>query len=290
MRLRLSPIVSITIKYLWQRYGEGSPLWFKRRVPKELQGVLGSQWIQQSLGTSDPKVASRLIDQLVREQDKEWSALRAEGSRGVEAQARAWLSQNGINPDRPSEARGDRGTLHDHLDDHIPDHIREDPYRSDEEKLGHLHLSVAPHSPRDPAREGQHKASDCQREYAARADTPQALKSATLPFEYLIKICGDKPLGDYRRKDVRDYVAHLAHGKHSATGKGIATSTIDRYIRSLSRPLSLGPYVSMSYGLTMYGLVRSTTQGSQKGTEEGILHGRCVFHAKRTAIPRQSES
>ncbi|SAL24294.1 Phage integrase family protein [Caballeronia terrestris] len=235
MRLSLSPVLTVTVKYLWQRYRDGGMLWFKRRVPRDLQGVLGSQWVQQSLGTEDLKVAARLIAQLVREQDKHWKSLRSTSTdEGIDAKARLLLTEYGIHPDRLDDTHeGALWAFHDLLDEQLPDHIREAstvPPEVLDRYLPPVHRTAF------QIQQGRlkHRASDCQREYAARkTDSAQALKSATLPFQYLIELCGDKPLGDYRRSDVRRFVDHLEKGKHAANGKPISTTTIQRYITTL---------------------------------------------------------
>ncbi|SAL43648.1 DUF6538 domain-containing protein [Caballeronia humi] len=235
MRLSLSPVLTVTVKYLWQRYRNGGMLWFKRRVPRDLQGVLGYQWIQQSLGTADPKVAARLINQLVREQDKRWKALRSSSTNEViDAQARLLLTEYGINPDRLGETpEGALWAFHDHLDSHLPEEAHTDSNITPETVGGFL--PPVQRTAFDIQRgKLRHRASDCLREYAvARADTAQALKSATLPFQYLIGLCGDKDLSQYPRSDVRAFVKHLEDGKHATNGKPISVTTIQRYVTTL---------------------------------------------------------
>lgn len=77
-------------------------------------------------------------------------------------------------------------------------------------------------------------ASQVRDEYvAAKTDDAQSVKSATLPFQYLIKLCGDKPIEKYRPQDVTAYVQHLLDGKHSDKGKGISKTTVTRYVTPL---------------------------------------------------------
>jgi integrase len=221
------------IKYLWQR-PETAMLWFRRRVPQDLRGILGLDYIQQSLDTADIRQAHRLVTGLVREQDAQWKALRSDAKEGVEAQARALLTQYGINPDRPEDtSEGALWAFHDSINEQLPQSVREDDTITEGPELDR-HLSPVQRTALQ-MQQGRlkHRASDCQREYSARANTPQALKSATLPFQYLIAFIGDKPLAAYRRSDVRDFVDHLEKGKHTPTGKSISTTTIQRYVTTL---------------------------------------------------------
>ncbi len=77
-------------------------------------------------------------------------------------------------------------------------------------------------------------ASQVRDEYvAAKTDDAQSIKSATLPFTYLIKLCGDKPIEQYTSQDVTAYVRYLLDGKHSDNGKGISKTTVTRYVTPL---------------------------------------------------------
>lgn len=61
--------------YLHQR--SDSKLWqFRRRVPGDLEGVLGKSSVRRSLKTADVSEARRMRDILVREQDREWASIR----------------------------------------------------------------------------------------------------------------------------------------------------------------------------------------------------------------------
>lgn len=229
--IHLSPLMSASIKYLWERSRTG-PFWLKRRVPLDLVSTVGSQYVQIPLGTRDLKLAARLIAKHVSEQDRQWTELRNPTRHGTIEQGRRLLAD--IDPAAPEDSsEGARWAFEDLLDAQLPEHLREATSASPQELDRHLPPA---HRAALQAYQGrlEHLASDCQREYVeARADDAQSVKSATIPFTYLIKLIGDKALGKYRRADVRRFVDHLLAGDHSPTGKPIATTTIDRYVTTL---------------------------------------------------------
>jgi integrase len=223
--------MTVAIRYLWNRSPTG-PFWFKRKVPKDLVDRVGKTWLQFSLGTRDVKTAARLITRHSTEQDKLWANLRDQGPVGTIAQGKQLLESFGIDPMAPKDSReGARWAFEDLLDEHLPDHLRESGSASQEELQEHLPPA---HYAALQMYQGQHLASDCQREYAeSQSGGAKAAKAANLPFKYLIDLCGDKPLGEYRRKDVRKFVTHLTSGGHSLKGRKIAATTVKRYINTL---------------------------------------------------------
>jgi integrase len=229
----LSPIMSARIKHLWERSKTG-PFWMKRRVPLDLVGRIGKTEITVGLKTRDLKVAARLIAKHVAEQDRMWAELRNPTRQGSIEEGRRLLATYGIDPVTPLDSHeAARWAFEDLLDAHLPHYLREADSASPEDLDRHLPPA---HRAALQAYQGrlEHLASDCMREYVeARTDDPQSVKSAKLPFDYLIKLIGDKPLRKYRRLDVRQYVDHLLAGDHSPTGKAIATSTVERYITTL---------------------------------------------------------
>ncbi|MFM0127290.1 DUF6538 domain-containing protein [Paraburkholderia sediminicola] len=231
--VHLSPIMSARIKHLKERSKTG-PFWMKRRVPLDLVEQVGKTEIQLSLGTRDLERAARLIAKYAAEQDRQWAELRNPTRQGSIEQGRRLLAAHGIDPASPEDShQGARWAFEDLLDAQLPDHLREADSVSPQELDRHLPPA---HRAALQAYQGrlEHLASDCQREYVeARADDAQSVKSATIPFTYLIKLIGDKALGKYRRADVRQFVDRLLAGDHSPTGKPIATTTIDRYVTTL---------------------------------------------------------
>jgi integrase len=227
----LSPIMTARIRHLKERSKTG-PFWMKRRVPLDLVEQVGKTEIQLSLGTRNLETAARLIAKYAAEQDRQWAELRNPTRQGTLDQGRRLLAD--IDPAAPEESSdGARWAFEDLLESQLPDHLREADSVSPQELDRHLPPA---HRAALQAYQGrvEHLASDCQREYTeARTDDAQSVKSATIPFTYLIKLVGDKALGKYRRSAVRQFVNHLLAGDHSPTGKPIATTTIDRYVTTL---------------------------------------------------------
>ena len=177
-------------------------------------------------------LATRLIAKHVAEQDRRWNELRNPTRQGSIEQGERMLGD--IDPESLEDSEdGARWAFEDLLDAQLPRRLREAT------KVSHAQLdrNLPPaHRAALQAYQGRlkHLASDCMREYIdARTDDAQSVKSATIPFEYLLKLVGDKSLCDYSRKDVRKFVKHLVDGDHSPTGKGIATTTIGRYVTTL---------------------------------------------------------
>ncbi|MEM5387633.1 DUF6538 domain-containing protein [Paraburkholderia phymatum] len=229
----LSPIMSARIKHLWERSKTG-PFWTKRRVPLDLVERVGKTEITIGLKTRDLRVAARLIAKHVAEQDRMWAELRNPTRQGSIEEARRLLATYGIDPAAPQDSHeGARWAFEDLLDANLPEHLREADSATPQELDRHLSPT---HRAALQAYQGrlEHLASDCMREYVElRTDDHQSAKSAKIPFEYLIKLIGDKALSKYRRADVRKFVDHLLAGDHSPTGKAIATTTIERYITTL---------------------------------------------------------
>jgi integrase len=229
--IHLSPLMSARIRYLWPRSKTG-PFWFKRRVPLDLVSAVGSEYVQLPLGTRDLALAARLIAKHVAEQDRQWSELRNPTRQGSIEQGLRLLGD--IDPASLGDSEdGARWAFEDLIEEQLPRRLREATSASPAELDRHLPPA---HRAALQAYQGRlkHLASDCQREYTeARTDDAQSVKSATIPFEYLISLIGDKSLRDYSRKDVRKFVSHLVDGDHSPTGRGIATTTIGRYVTTL---------------------------------------------------------
>jgi len=225
--------MAVKISHLWEKSPTG-PYWFKRAVPKDLVQAVGKTWIQFSLGTRDIKIAARLIDQHAQEQDRQWSELRNPTKAGTLELGRQLLRDVGIDPEAPKDSPDHaQFVFEDLLDSVLPDHIREQA-QAGEVSRSELDRYLSPiHKAALDLYQGrvEHLASDCRDEYlATQSDTA---KSATLPFQYLLDLFGDRPLGKYRRSDVRNFVQHLCEGSHSPKGKPIATTTVGRYITTL---------------------------------------------------------
>lgn len=234
---RLSSTMAIDITHLWERSKTG-PFWFKRGVPKDLVSVVGKKWIQFSLKTRDLKIAARLIDQHAKEQDRQWQELRTPTPTGMVEQGKQLLRSFGVDPADPKAAsRGARWAFEGHLDRLLPEHIHEQTQAGHELEPSDLDKVLSPVA-RAALQVYQGRlgllVSQVRDEYvAAKTDDAQSVKSATLPFQYLIALCGDRPIEKYRPQDVTAYVQHLLEGKHSPTGKGISKTTVTRYVTPL---------------------------------------------------------
>lgn len=237
----LSSLMSVKVRYLKERSPTG-PFWMKRRVPLDLVEQLGKTEVQISLKTRDLKVAAQRIAHYAAEQDRQWAELRNPTRQGSLEEGRRLLAKYGINPAYPKA--GDeigRDLFFELVEEQLPGKVRDQLHEAFQWEIPVSPKDIEKHLPPATAAafamaQGrlEHLASDCLREYIeARTGDAQSVKSANLPFDYLIKLVGDKPLGDYRRLHVRQFVKHLADGDHSPKGKRIATSTIERYVTTL---------------------------------------------------------
>jgi hypothetical protein len=124
--IQVSNIMSVSIRYLWSRPGTET-LWFKRKVPKDLEAAVGKTWLQFSLGTRDPVQAARLIAAHVTAQDREWSELRGASTASATDQARVLLLRNGIDPsDLEATQDGTMWAFQDLIEAQLPRSVRED--------------------------------------------------------------------------------------------------------------------------------------------------------------------
>lgn len=229
--IRLTSIMSVKITHLWPRSPTG-PFWFKRKVPKALVALVGKTWIQFSLGTRDPKQATRLIADHVSEQDREWSALLNPAQVPLRDQAHRLLVGRGTDPiDLKESEDGARWAFEELLEDQLPDHLREATEATPQELDRHL-----PPAPRAALQVYQGRKpftlTDCMDQYIAAR--PSTEKDARLVFGYLQGFLGsDRDIRKVRRLDVNGFVAWLLAGGH-ASGKSVSTSTVRRYLRPLS--------------------------------------------------------
>jgi len=73
MQTRLNSLIRITVKHTYLR---GTTFYFRRPVPKDLQGKIGRVTIKKNLHTSDPIQAAILVSKIKDELDIEWGNLR----------------------------------------------------------------------------------------------------------------------------------------------------------------------------------------------------------------------
>jgi len=237
----LSPIIAMKVKYLWQKSPTGS-FYFKRRVPEDILPFVGGKaFIQECLHTRDPKEAARQIAKLVQRTDQEWEFLRNPSRTTTVAQAKQLLRERGIDPAAPTENTEARDLFFEMVEGQLPEKVREEHHIAHQEGWTVGPKEIEKHLPPATAiafamAQGRMEflASDCRDQYIqARAYTSRAVKAAGFPFKYLIELFGDRDLGKYRRAEANQLVRHLLSGAHSSSGKGIATTTIERYITTL---------------------------------------------------------
>jgi hypothetical protein len=73
MQTRLNSLLRITVKHTYLR---GTTFYFRRPVPKDLQGKIGRATIKKNLHASDPIQAARLVAQINDQLEAEWAMLR----------------------------------------------------------------------------------------------------------------------------------------------------------------------------------------------------------------------
>jgi integrase len=246
--LALSRIVSVKVKYLWQK--PTSPLlYYRRRVPDDIKSLLeasGSEWagkeqIVISLQTDDPKAAAFKIAKLAAKHDNEWEQLRNPSKAGLLAQAETLLRNRGIDPAAPKADEEALGIFFDMVEDGLPtkvkDHLQEAyehdyPVNPKRDIEPHLPPVVATAFQIARGRRG-FTLSDCLDQYVASRAAKTA-KSGKIAFGYLLDFFkGDRELGSIRRTEVNDFVKWLLAGGHNKDGKAITTTTVERYLNCI---------------------------------------------------------
>jgi integrase len=193
----------------------GSPvLYFRRKVPLDLIGVLGKTHVVQSLKTTDPLQAAPLIAQLIRQTDKEWGFLRssAPGKERmiVQEKALSMLREHGVDPVQPAD--GPLFRFHDILE--------EKPKLSKVEEAAVAILKGSFGT----------TLGDCLAQYtAARPSDDTRCERA---FRYLIEYLGtDKELRAVRRQDANGFIKWLLN-------RDMSTATVQRYIAPIKAAVS----------------------------------------------------
>ncbi len=244
----LSPIVSVKVKYLWQK-PPSSLLYYRRRIPEDLKPLLeaaGSEWagkaqIVISLQTDDLKAAASKIAQLAATHDKEWEGLRKPSKAGTLMQAHVLLRSRGIDPAAPKEDEQALSHFFDIVEDSLPrkvqDHLQEayeNDYPVHPKRDIDPHLSPVVATAFQIAQERREfTLSDCLDQYIASRPEKTA-KTAKIGFGYLKDFFrGDRALASIRRQEVNEFVKWLLAGKHNKAGKTVATTTVSRYLNSI---------------------------------------------------------
>ncbi|HEP6278457.1 TPA: tyrosine-type recombinase/integrase [Burkholderia vietnamiensis] len=254
--LRISPLVSVKLKYVWQK-PNSSLLYFRRRIPGDVKLLLaaagsphaGKIHYVVSLQTSDLRVAAPRIAKLVKQTDEEWERLRNPTRADVQQEARALLAQYGVDPANLEETpEGALWAFEDLLEAEVPRSVLENEHITNGRQLDQYLSPV--HAAAFQMVQGRLKVTlaDCLDQYIkTRPDTET---DARLIFGYLFAFLGERSgmhaasvegrdLRSVRRSDVNAFVEWLLAGKHSRAGKLIRTSTVERYLRTLTAAFNL---------------------------------------------------
>jgi integrase len=244
--LRLSPIVSVKLRYVWQK-PKSSLLYFRRRIPDDVKPLLaaagsphaGKIHYVVSLQTSDPRIAAPKIAKLVKQTDEEWERLRNPTRAGNLQEARELLAQHGIDPSNLAETPEEAlWAFEDVLEARLPQSVRESEHVSGSQLDRYLPPAYAAAF---QMLQGRVKLTiaECLDQYIKAR--PATEDDARMVFGYLFAFLGETPgpsaetrdLRSVKRSDVNGFVAWLLAGKHSEGGKGVSTSTVSRYLTTL---------------------------------------------------------
>jgi integrase len=244
--LHLSSIVSVKLKYVWQKPNT-SLLFFRRRVPDDIKPMLaangsplaGKVHYVVSLRTSDPRVAAPRIAKLVKQTDEDWARLRNPSRGDIAQQAHELLVSGGVDPSDPQGTPEALEAFFEFVDHQLPKAVQEDENITQGRHVD-PHLSPV-HAAALQMVQGRVKITlgDCLEQYvAARPDTD---KDARMVFGYLSAFLGtrspvpgkDRDLRSVKRVDVNEFVKWLLAGKHSKGGKEVSTTTVSRYLTNV---------------------------------------------------------
>ncbi|SAL50885.1 site-specific tyrosine recombinase XerC [Caballeronia turbans] len=243
--LHLSPIVSVKLKYAWQK-SKGSLLFFKRRVPDDIKPVLpvGSKYAGKvhyvvSLQTTDPRVAAKLIPALVEQTDRDWAQLRNPTREGVLREAHELLLRNGVDPSAPENTPEAVDHFHTFLEHQLPRAVVESEDITEGRQLDRYLTPVQAAAFQMVQRRVRFTLEDCLEQYVAAR--PETEKDARMVFGYLFAFLEsrtpvpgkDRDLQSVKRLDVNEFVKWLLAGKHSKDGKAVSTTTVSRYLTNV---------------------------------------------------------
>ncbi|GJH23706.1 DUF6538 domain-containing protein [Caballeronia novacaledonica] len=234
----LSSIMAVHLKHTRKK---GNLIYFRRRIPEDIQSLLaaagsplsGKSHVVVSLQTSDPRVAAPKIAKLVKQTDAEWEELRRPSRAGTLKQAHQLLTHAGIDVSDPTgspEIALD--VFYEYLDERLPDSVKEDETITTGKQLDQHFDPVHRAALQLLQNRREFTLADCLDQYAQAR--PKAAKTAKLAFGYLSAFLGsDRDIRNVRRSDVNAFVLHLLQGGHSEDGTPITTSTVGRYLNSL---------------------------------------------------------
>ncbi|MGC3025820.1 DUF6538 domain-containing protein [Burkholderia sp. DN3021] len=194
----------VRLQYSWQKPGS-SLLYYRRRVPEDLQEVVGKKQVVVSLQTSDPKVAAERIQKLAREHDEEWAALRKPTRSGNLKLAQKLLAEHGVDPVQPAE--GPLWAFEDHLEERLVNDRLPEPHATALQLVqGTREFTL----------------EDCRDQYVEAR--PHSKEAAELTYRYLLEyLKSDRDIRKVRRMDVNGFVKFLL-------AKDLSTTTVSRYL------------------------------------------------------------
>ena len=218
------------MKYIYQKTPT-SVYNFRRRVPADLITTLAKKEIKCSLKTQHPIQAQANAQRINDALELKWSKLRSgqTHSQNQEQQpsslkeAQQLLDSFGVGEVIPG--LGDLGKEHffDHLADKQPDHVRKDPYRP--KILDDPDANLSP-TDRKALQIIQQTATlsdaiDYYIQASGKQDDRKFVNSAKRSLEFFTEELQDKPLDQYRRKEIEDRL-------HQGINQGLKTATISR--------------------------------------------------------------
>ena len=216
----------ILMKYIYQKT-PNSVYSFRRRVPADLITTLPKKEFKCSLKTKHPIQAQANAQRINDALELEWSKLRSGQTQNQEPsilmKAEQLLDSFGVGGYVPGFRDLGKEHFFDHLDDKQPDHVREDPYRptilddpdailSPTERKS-LQILQGPISLSD--------AIDYYIQASGKQDDRKFVNSAKRSLEFFTKELQDRPLDQYRRKEIDSRL-------HQGISQGLKTATVSR--------------------------------------------------------------
>lgn len=219
MRLhRLSSVLSVSIRHTYTRNGY---FYFQRAVPLELQSIEGKATIKQALKTTDPIVASRMVEKINTALEARWARLRSDPTGATQddlSKARQLLDDWGLKPRGEGKPDPEAAQL---LQDQFDDGDEDWPSRLTLVQRKALDLLHHGHKP---------TLSDALQFYFerhAKGDDKDFRKTSTYAVNQFIEAVGDKVFAEITRNDVHTWLVW------SVRQRGQGEGTLKRRLNSL---------------------------------------------------------
>lgn len=231
MQITIGNILKVSVRHTYIRKGV---FYYQRAVPKEFEGKYGGKLIKLNLGipASDPVAAAKKVKELNHRYEKEWALLKADPAavpRAAQVQGLKLLESAGIDPNAPDNDEAALDHFLARLDAKREVHAggAESRYRDAEPSDFLLPAEAAAVALlKNPGKDRLSDALTLYLQTHAKGNDERLRKSSSIAMDGLIAAVGDKPVQDLTRAEGRAYIeAELA--------RGIATTTVRRYLRSL---------------------------------------------------------